>query len=188
MTDLSPMTALGAQSARRQTHGVLTLTEQTDLALASLSLRRGSVLPTPFGLTLPDVGKCTDDLAVSAFWIGPDQWMVAEAGKGDVGIAQALKREAPDCSVTDQTDGFVAFEITSSEGGAPITAVMSKLVNLDAVAFVPGCATRTGLEHMSVYILRRAENTLAVIGMRSLADTLWHALDRAAFHAQGKIR
>ncbi|KGJ02633.1 hypothetical protein IT41_16850 [Paracoccus halophilus] len=34
----------------------------------------------------------------------------------------------------------------------------------------------TGLHHLSVFLIHRAEDRLAVIGMRSLAGALWHAL------------
>ncbi|PJE33808.1 sarcosine oxidase subunit gamma, partial [Pseudooceanicola lipolyticus] len=53
MTDLSPLTALGAAAPRRQSFGALTIWENADMALASLALRRGGTPPQPFGLTLP---------------------------------------------------------------------------------------------------------------------------------------
>ena len=33
---------------------------------------------------------------------------------------------------------------------------------------------------MSVFVIRRSEDRLAVLGMRSAAGTLWHVLDAAA--------
>ncbi len=184
MTDLTPMTALGGQSARVQTLGTLSLSETPDLALASLSLRRGAVQPVPMGLPLPGPGGWTAGQGLSAFWTGPGQWMIEAPGRAETGIEQALKQAAPDCSVTDQTDGFAAIEITSGAGGAPIRALLEKLVNLDAAGFGPGSATRTGLEHMTVFVIRRAEDRLALIGMRSLAGSLWHAVERAAQQLQ----
>lgn len=179
MTDLTPITALGASEPRSETFGALTLVENAGLALTSVALRKGGAAPHPFGLTLPSAGQAVAGPDIAAFWIGRDQWMIEAAGKGETDFAAAVRAEATGCSVTEQTDGFTAFEITSHAGAAPIEALMSKLVNLDAAAFVPGSATRTGLEHMTVFLVRRAEDRLAVIGMRTLAQALWHALSAA---------
>ncbi|AHM05812.1 Sarcosine oxidase gamma subunit [Roseibacterium elongatum DSM 19469] len=178
MTDLTPITALGGTVARSEVFGALTLTEQPDLSLASLSLRKGQGVPTPFGLTLPDVGRAVQMGDYGAFWTGRDQWMIEMAGAQD--LAALLKSEVPEASVTEQTDGFAAFDITSTGGAAPLDEIMRKLVNLDPLAFGPGCATRTTLEHIGVFLIRRAEDRLAVIGMRTYAGALWHALSTAA--------
>ncbi|SFJ70807.1 sarcosine oxidase subunit gamma [Celeribacter neptunius] len=184
VTDLTPITALGGTVARSESFGALSLSENAGLGLASLSLRKsaekGQEAPQVFGLPLPGVGKATAMGAYGAFWTGRDQWMIEAQGKGEVDFAAMLKSEAPDCSVTEQTDGFVAFEIASANGAGPLEALMAKLVNLDPKAFGPGQVTRTGLEHMTVFLIRRAEDRLAVIGMRTLAGSLWHALSVAA--------
>ena len=180
MTDLTPLTALGADTARSETFGALSVTENADLALASLTLRKGQDAPTPFGLTLPQAGGVVSGDGVSAFWSAPDQWMIEAPGQGAADFAAQVKSQAPGCSVTEQTDGFTVFEITSQAGAAPIEALMEKLVNIDPAALPPGCATRTGLHHMTVFLVRRAEDRLAVIGMRSFALSLWHALSTAA--------
>lgn len=182
MTDLTPITALGAATPRTTTFGALTLRENPGLALASLALRRGAVTPAPLGLALPGPGRWAAGRDVDAFWTGSGQWMVSAEGRAEEDFAAVLKAAAPGCSVTEQTDGFVAIEIASDRGGAPIVALMAKLVNLDAAAFGPGNATRTGLEHMSVFVLRRAGDSLTILGMRSLAGSLWHAIARAAQH------
>ncbi|MFN3527187.1 MAG: sarcosine oxidase subunit gamma, partial [Paracoccus sp. (in: a-proteobacteria)] len=80
--------------------------------------------------------------------------------------------------ITEQTDAFVCIDIT---GPAPsLLALMERLVNLNPQRFAPGSATRTGLHHMAVFVIRRAEDQLAVMGMRSAAGSLWHALAVAA--------
>lgn len=180
MTDLTPLTALGAETPRNETFGALSVAENADLALASLTLRKGQDAPGPFGLTLPPAGGAVSGDEVSAFWSGPDQWMIEGSGQGDIDFAAQVKSQAPECSVTEQTDGFTAFEITSHAGAAPIEALMEKLVNIAPAALPPASATRTGLDHMTVFLVRRAEDRLAVIGMRSLALSFWHALSTAA--------
>ncbi|MCA0043988.1 sarcosine oxidase subunit gamma [Celeribacter litoreus] len=180
MTDLTPITALGAAAPRVETFGALQIEENAGLALASLALRKGGNTPAPFGLTLPDVASAVSNGEIGAFWTGRGQWMVEAAGKSETDFAALLKAEAPECIVTEQTDGFVAFEVVSTQGGAPIEALMSKLLNIDPKTFGAGQAVRTGLEHMTVFLIRRSDEKLAVIGMRTLAGSLWHALAVAA--------
>ncbi|HWK66339.1 MAG TPA: sarcosine oxidase subunit gamma [Rhizobiaceae bacterium] len=179
MADLDAFTALGADSARTLLRGTLTIEENPGLALASLALRRGAVRPTPFDLALPAPGRWTGAGPVCAFWIAPDQWMIGADGQAESDFAAELATRCPGCSVTEQTDGFVAYEIRSSSGDASIIALLAKLVNIDPVELQAGRALRTGLEHQSVYIIRRAADHLAILGMRSFAEALWHALETA---------
>lgn len=179
MPDLKPITALGGATARTVKHGALTLEENTGLALASLALRREGAEPAPFSLALPGPGLWVENDSAAALWTGPGQWLVEGPGRAETNFAAEVSAACPGCSITEQTDGFVAFEICSTNGEAPILALMARLVNLDTSRFGPGAATRTGLEHMSVFVIRRAADRLAVIGMRSAAGSLWHALETA---------
>lgn len=187
MTDLTPITALGARQPQAMKCGALTITENAQMGLASLALRRGAPQPVPMGLQLPGPGGWCAGNGVSALWTGPGQWMIEAEGRAEENFARELKSRAPDCSVTEQTDGFVVFEIASAADGAPIRALMAKLVNIDVAGFGPGCATRTGLEHMTVFVIRRAEDRLAIIGMRTLAGSLWHAMVTAAQRLEGEV-
>lgn len=180
MTDLSPVTALGDSAPRCARFGALTLSENTGLALASLALRKGQAVPAPFGLALPDVARAVSSGSYGAFWIGRGQWMIEGEGLAETDFAAALQAQVPGYTVTEQTDGFVAVEIVSDSGGAPLERLLSRLVNIDLKTLEPGCCLRTGLEHMSVFLIRRSDTRLAVIGMRSLAGSLWHALSNAA--------
>nr|CAD6596620.1 sarcosine oxidase subunit gamma [Rhizobium sp. Khangiran2] len=179
MADLRPITALGLAQPKSLTVGSLSMTENPGLALASLALRRNAEAVCPFGLVLPEPGRWVEKDGVASFWIGPGQWMLEAQGKAEEDFSAELEQQCPGHSVTEQTDSFVAFEISSKAGAAPIIAVMTKLVNLDPRGFTPGSATRTGLAHMNVFAIRRADDRLAVLGMRSLAASLWHELERA---------
>lgn len=179
MTDLTPITALGAKTARKETYDALTLSENPELALASLALRRDQTPPSPFGLRLPDPGHCADKGSVAAFWTTPGQWMIEAPGRANEDFAARLEEEVPGGSISEQTDAWTAIEITAKNSAA-LEALMQKLVNLDPAQIAPGHAARTGLEHMSVYLIRRSETHLAVMGMRSFAAALWHALVTAA--------
>lgn len=178
MTDLSPISALGHAAPQALAIGGLTIAENAGLALASLALRQGESAPQPFGLTLPGPGGWARAGGTSAFWMGPGAWMVEAAGRAGEDFAAALKAEAPGCSVAEQTDGWVVFEITAA--AAVLEALLEKLVNLDARRFAPGSAMRTGLEHMSVFVIRRAEGQLALLAMRSAAASVFHAIETAA--------
>ena len=185
MTDLAPLTALGAAAHRTAAFGALTLTENADLGLASLAQRRGAPVPVPMGLALPGPGLWHAGNGIAAFWTGPGQWMLEGEDRAEEDFARTVKLAAPECSVTEQTDGFVALEVVSSAGAAPIERLCEKLVNVDLGRFGPGSATRTGLHHMTVFVIRRAEDRLAILGMRSLAGSLWHAVEGAAQHLEG---
>ena len=100
-------------------------------------------------------------------------------------FAAEVLRNAPGCSVTEQTDGWVAVEIVSDAGEGPILDLLERLVNLDPVTLRPGKASRTVLEHLGVFVIRRDEDRLAVIGMRSAGGSLWHALSTAAHRLEG---
>ncbi|MDO5630793.1 MAG: sarcosine oxidase subunit gamma [Paracoccus sp. (in: a-proteobacteria)] len=176
MTDLPPFSALGDTTPRQAICGPLTICENSGLGLASLALRRGMARPSPFGLTLPAVGRYVTGAKVAAFWTGPDQWMIEGPDRAETDFARDVAAQTPGCSVTEQTDGFAAIEIT----GPAIPALMERLVNLDPLHFGPDSATRTGLHHQSVFVIRRAEDHLAIIGMRSAMGSLWHAVTQAA--------
>lgn len=185
MTDLHPLCALGDAAPRQVAHGALALAERPDLALASLAVLRGVSTPAPFGLALPEPGGWAGAGAMAAFWMAPGQWMIAAEGRAEEDFAAALAAEAPGCAITEQTDGFVAIEIAAQGGARPIELLLERLVNLAPAARAPGHAARTGLEHMSVFVLRPAPERAMIVGMRSAAHSLWHALDTAAARLAG---
>ena len=182
MTELSPISALGHALPQAMAVGDVTICENTGVALASLALRHGEAAPQPFGLTLPGPGGWAAAAGIAAFWMGPGSWMVEATGQADADFAAALKAQSPGCSVAEQTDGWVVFEITAT--AAVLAALLEKLANLDAPRFVPGSATRTGLEHMSVFVIRRDEGHLALLAMRSAAASVVHAVETAARRLQ----
>jgi sarcosine oxidase subunit gamma len=175
VTELKPICALGGAEPASRRIGALSLREDAELGLASLALRAGAPAPA-LGLVLPGPGGWAEGAGLAAFWTGAGQWMLEFPGGAGRDLAAELA--GPGLSVTEQTDGFTAFEIQGP--AAELVALLEKLVNVDARRFGPGSATRTGFHHMSVFVIRRAPDRLAVLGMRSAAGTIWHALVEAA--------
>ena len=180
MTDLVAITALGKDAPFHAEIGTLTIRENTNLALVSISVSRGQTVPEIFTMTLPNVGHWQGKADISAFWTAPNQWMIEGHGRAAEDFAELVKRAAPNCYVTEQTDGWVAFDIVSKNGTKPIANICEKLVNIDVNALKPGTAVRTALHHMSVYLIRRRDDQITVIGMRTLAGALCHTLQTTA--------
>lgn len=178
MHDLSPLTALGRIEPARETHGSLTLAETPDSALASLALRNGDAASCALGVALPAPGHWAEG-PVNAIWMGPEQWLIEAPGQAETGIAHALADDAPGASVTDQTDAWVVFDITS-DSAAALESLLEVLVNLDPAQLGPGRAVPTLLHHQRVLLVRRGVQHLSVFGTRSAAGSMWHALIRAA--------
>lgn len=176
MTDLIPITALGQSAPENARFGDLELRENSQLGLASLALRRGAAEPSPFGITLPQTGGWTANDTAGAFWTGPQQWMITLEGRADDVFLPDLAAQTAGCSVTEQTDGWAAFDITAPD----LTPFLERLVNVDLGAFGPGSATRTVIEHMGVYLIHSAAGQGRILGMRSSARSLWHALTTTA--------
>nr|WP_235915968.1 sarcosine oxidase subunit gamma [Thalassovita mangrovi] len=174
---MKPITALGAVAPRVLETVRYSLRENDGVAFASLVLPADRPAPAVFGIDLPEPGKYAQgDAGKSAFWTARHQWMIEGASLAETDFAAALKAELPEGRVSEQTDGWITFDIFGTKPEA-ITALLERIVNLPAATLDPGCATRTSFEHMSAYFVRRSDTHLSVIGMRTLAGSLWHALE-----------
>ena len=178
---LAPLTALGHPDPTVVTIGPVTLAERADVALASLATRRGregdvAAAAQAIGLPLPGPGRFGAGPVWSAFWLGPDQWMVEAAFETHEDIVAALRPAfGGSASITEQTDAWVRFDLT----GTGLAAVFERLCGLDVRSMQPGDATRTMIEHLGTYLIRGTEG-MTVLGPRSAAGSLHHALVTAA--------
>ncbi|WP_095588951.1 sarcosine oxidase subunit gamma [Actibacterium ureilyticum] len=179
MTDLIPTTAFGTTTARTATHGALSMAEDVTTALASVALRRGADVPVPLGLPLPGPGGWAGADGAMAVCMGPDQWLILGADGAGGDFAADIAAAAPDCSVTEQTDGWVILDIRSKDDadGAPMAELLTRLVNLDPATLAPGRATRSQTGHLGIIALRLAPDRLLLLGLRSAAESLWQHLD-----------
>lgn len=175
MTDLMPLTALGARQPRIDRVGTLTLTEAPELGLASLAARRAGaeVLAAPlaqaFGLALPGPGMTSAGAeGTAAFWTGPGQWLVSAPLAAFPDLAASLKAAVGDAgSVTEQTDGWAAFELAGPE----LVPLFERLCNADLAAAPAGAALRSTLAHLAVILLPQGPGHLRLwTGRSSAAD------------------
>ena len=184
MPDLSltPLTALGHAAPENVTIGPVTIAEVTTTALASLASRRGraadvTAAATAQGIPLPGPGRAEPGAPFAAFWLGPDQWMVEAPFATQEDIAAILRPMFGDsASITEQTDAWVRFDVS----GTRLPALFERLCSFDLRSNGAGSATRTVIEHLGCYLIRRADTVLTLYGPRSSAQSLHHALTTAA--------
>lgn len=177
---LKPITPLGADSPASVTIGPATLTEVVDTALASLAARLGQTIheaAKAAGIPLPAPGRAEQAAPYSAFWLGPDQWMLEAPFATHEDITAILKPVFGEtASLTEQTDAWARFDVT----GDRLPALFERLCNFDLAHQGAGYATRTMLEHLGCYIIVRTANHISVLGPRSSAASLFQALTTAA--------
>lgn len=179
MHDLTPLTPLGANAPREDSHAGHMLREVTDMALASASGRQGSdlsdALSDLIGTTPPGPLEWAGG-ETFAFWTGPNQWFVAAPYAED--FAADVADRIPQASVTEQTDGWCRFDLI----GDRIADVFERLCPLDLRAGSENLATRTTIDHLGCFVLRR-DGAVSVIGPRSSAASLHHAIWQALLSA-----
>lgn len=177
---LTPITALGGRAPRIDRIGAVTITERPEVALASLALRRGTEAESlGLGIALPGPGHhASGEGGLGALWIGPGSWLVEaplESGR-DLSVELAQKT-AGRASVTDQTDAWACFDIEAADAGA----LFERICMLDTRRMEAGAGSRSVIEHVSCFIIcREANRRFTVIGPRSSAASLHHALTATA--------
>lgn len=179
---LKPLTALGSPSAQSDTIGAVTITENPNSALASLASRLGreaevASLAASAGIPLPGPGRAEAAATYAALWLGPEQWMIEAPFATHEDITAILKPIFGEAaSITEQTDAWVRFDITASD----LPGYFERLSNFDLARAGAGAATRTVIDHLGCYIIRRSQTLVSLLGPRSSAHSLHHALVTAA--------
>jgi sarcosine oxidase, subunit gamma len=182
VANLQPLTALGKREATTVTHGPLTITERTDVALASVAARKGrmadlTAAAKKAGVPLPDAARHLPGSPYSAFWTAPEMWFVEAPYVTHELIADLLKSALGEAaSVTEQTDAWVAFDLSALD----LAPILERLCNVDFAAVATGYATRTMMEHLGVYLIKHGPGAARIYGPRSSAESLLHALETAA--------
>lgn len=183
MHDLKPNTALGGAEPRVDTIGALTISENTDVALASVAARMGGEKKTAQVLKkllgdVPGPGRAQLHDPEAGFWMGPDQWMIGAPMDTHELLADQLKDSLGDAaSVTEQSGAWVVFDVI----GANMIDAMERLCAAPVRRMVAGDARRSTIHHLSCFIIRReADDHVRIMGPRASAGSLHHALIGAA--------
>ena len=182
MASLQPLTALGRREATTVTHGPLTISERTDVALASVAARRGRAndlakAAQTAGILLPGPATHQPGTPYSTFWTATEMWFVEAPYSTHEPIADLLKSALGDAaSITEQTDAWVAFDLAAPD----LTPLLERLCNVDYAARPDGYATRTVMEHLGVYLIKHGPDAARLYGPRSSAESLLHAIETAA--------
>ncbi|MFD2739431.1 sarcosine oxidase subunit gamma [Sulfitobacter aestuarii] len=184
MHDLKPITPLGGTAPQVDSFDGLQIAECPDWALASIAARRGREAEAAgaaekfLGSALPDVAASTQEGPFTAFWTGPQQWMVEAPHDSHEDLAAQVKSALGDtASITEQTDGWCRFDLT----GRRCHDALERLCNADSRAMAQGQVTRTRLEHLGCFLIcREKDSHFSVIGPRSSAGSIHHALTVAA--------
>ncbi|WP_170971849.1 sarcosine oxidase subunit gamma [Rhodobacter sp. SY28-1] len=182
MASLQPLTALGRREATTVTHGPLTISERTDVALASVAARNGRAADLAKAaqkadVPLPGPASHQQGTPYSAFWTAPEMWFVEAPYASHELIVDLLKSALADtASITEQTDAWVAFDLSAHD----LTRLLERLCNVDFAARPTGYATRTVMEHLGVYLIKHGPGAARLYGPRSSAESLLHAIETAA--------
>ena len=176
--NLTVTTALGGTEPRIDMHGPITLSEEPGYALASVAARKGGERATILairrliGPAAPKPGYIAGD-KVTAFWTGPDQWMLeAPYDSHETLFEQAAAEVKGKASVTEQTGGWCRFDLR----GVGLAAVLERLCPINMTTFQPGDATRSSIDHLGCFVICRALEHISILGPRSSAASLHHAL------------
>ena len=174
------LTALGHGEPQTVTIGPFAIVERVDVALASLATRRGrqadvTAAAATAGIPLPAPGRHASETR-AAFWLAPDMWMIeAPFAHQDI-RADLLAIFGDAASITEQTDAWVRFDLSAAD----LIPLLERLSNFDLGRATDGSATRTVIDHLGCYLIRRGRCDITLYGPRSSAQTLHHALTVAA--------
>ncbi len=178
LPEMKPMTALGGDSPRADTHGPVTLTEVTHLALASVQARLGAEeacrkrLSDLLESDAPGVSELVMHDPEASFWIGPDQWMIGAPHDSHEDLAvQLTTRFGETASITEQNDAWAVFDLRGE-----VAPVMELLCPINIRKMAVHTVQRTAIDHLSCFVTRRATDHLRILGPRSSAGSLHHAL------------
>lgn len=175
---LPPITALGGSEPRIETVASVTCREVPEVALASVTARLGhesqtkTALEKAVGMAAPDVGHVATK-TLTAFWTGPDQWMVEGPFDSHEDLAAQLKTRVKDhASVAEQTDAWTRFDVS----GENVLGVMELLCNLNTRQMAVDTVNRSSIHHLGCFIRRITNDHFGIYGPRASAGSLHHAI------------
>ncbi len=150
-----------------------------------ISLRAPSAslaaLSKALGLTLPRKPKTTASTKTGrmAAWLGPDEWIIVDTGKGD-SFADCAKVEAFHSAV-DISHRNIGISVTGARAALVLNSGCPRDLSLEA--FPAGAATRTILGKAEIILLRESEDRFHLECWRSFGDYVFTLLSEAALSA-----
>lgn len=179
---LKPLTALGGALPLVTVVGGCRIVERFDVALASLATRRNKEKDVVKAakaakFVLPDASGSSVSSVYGAFWMSTQQWMIEAPIASHEDIASRLKTLFGEAaSITEQTDAWVRLDILSNN----LQSLLERLCNVDFPMAGVGFSTRTVIEHLGCYLIKRSEREVTLYGPRSMAQSLLHAIEVTA--------
>lgn len=115
----------------------------------------------------------------TAYWLGPDEWMLQASGENPVAICDMLTAAmaSHSCSIVDVSHRSDAFSVTGRNAAYVLNHGCA--LNLSPAGFPVGMCTRTVIGKAAVILSRAADHTFHVDVWRSFAPYVWHYLDEA---------
>lgn len=181
---LDPLTALGKAKPVTEIISGITISENPELAIASVSARKDrerelqEKLQAILGDHLPGPGKAIAADDATVVWVGVEQWFLcAPITNHPDYVAEIQGIVTNIASVTEQTDGWVVFDLM----GNNLFLLLERICNLDSKRMTAGDATRCLIEHLGCLIIcRESGRRFTILGPRSSAASLHHVLVTAA--------
>ena len=179
---LKPLTALGHEAPKLITIGPYLIAERFDVALASLASRHGrekdvAKIAKAAKLALAAAAESETGKNYGSFWLSNDQWMIEADFAAHENIESELKALFGDAaSVTEQTDAWVRYDVSAPA----LQPLFERLCNVDLVKAADGFASRTVIEHIGCYLIKRSATEVTVYGPHSSAQSLLHVIETAA--------
>lgn len=157
-----------------KTIGEVTLTEVAQQDIYSIAPFHGqeklvaAELTEAVGVGFPAPNRMKAKAGVRTIWAGAGRALLAGAIPPDLGGKAA---------VTDQSDGWAIVRIDG-----PSENILARLIPVDlrASVFKRGHTARTMVGHMAASVTRTGTNSIEIMVMRSMAQTLVHELTEAA--------
>ena len=181
MHDLTPITAFGLAEPTVFVTQSCQLAERPRIALASVAARLGvdeacrAVITDLLRADAPDPAAWLASDIYSAFWMGPDQWMFSADFPDVEDIVARLKTSFGEtASITEQTDGWVAFDLTGE-----VEAVLELVCNVDMRTRSAGYASRVSIHHTGCFLLIEASDRVRIYAPRASAGSVFHGISQA---------
>ena len=169
----------------REDFGGTTLEEATGVGLVSIATPRGgrdalhTAIQTAYGCDLPNAGSSTlgADGAMRLLGMQQDQAFALFDYTGDAAVSEVSKAVGEAAYYADQSDSWAMLRLS---GEAAIDALERICrLDLDERVLPVGSVARTVMEHMGVVLFREGTDAFLLMGARSSAKNLLHAVEQS---------